>query len=388
MYKHKVLKKLLTFDTNGKSMNSVYNLFFLILLGSLNCLQLSASSPQDTSKVRIAIAGLSHDHVGGFVFSKQHTDAVIVGIYEPSDTLFQYYAKRYNLPASLHYHSLDKMLNDTKPQAVADFGSIASHLATVKACAARKIHVMVEKSLALNYKIAQEMQQLAQTAGISVITNYETSWYPSIYKLMELTRNPDFGKIRRIIVNDGHEGPAKLGLTKAFMEWLTDPKQSGGPILDFGCYGANLSSWLLNGKVPNSVFAVAQRFEPQTYRAEDDVTIVLDYGDLTAVLQPSWKWTTGRKDMEVYGEGGYAIAVNRQTLCYRVGTNAPEQTITVPDNYLPFTDGIACLAAIARGTYQPKPFDVSAINNNVLVNQILDAARKSAVKKQVVFLKK
>lgn len=162
------------------------------------------------------------------------------------------------------------------------------------------------------------------------------------------------------------------------MEWLTDPKQSGGPILDFGCYGANLSIWLLQGKVPNAVFAVAQRFEPQTYHAEDDVTIVLDYGDLTAVLQPSWKWTTGRKDMEVYGEGGYAIAVNGQTLRYRMGKNSQEQTITVPDTYLPFTDGITCLVAIAKGTYKPQPFDVSTIQNNIIVNQILDAARKSA----------
>lgn len=100
------------------------------------------------------------------------------------------------------------MLDKTKPQAVADFGSIVQHLATVKACAARKIHVMVEKPLALNYKIAREMQDLAQAAGITVITNYETSWYPSIYKLMELMKDPAFGKIRRIIVNDGHEGPA------------------------------------------------------------------------------------------------------------------------------------------------------------------------------------
>lgn len=349
---------------------------------------LNAKPLEDTSKVRIAIAGLSHDHVGGFVFGRKQADTEIVGIYEPSDSLFEHYAKRYNLPASLHYRDLNKMLDDTKPQAVADFGSIAAHEATVKACAARKIHVMVEKPLALNHKMAQEMQRLAQAAGIHVITNYETSWYPSLYKLMELTQDASFGKIRRIIVNDGHEGPAKLGLTQAFMEWLTDPAQSGGPILDFGCYGANLSTWLLNGKVPNAVFAVAQRLEPQTYRAEDDVTIVLDYGDLTAVLQPSWKWTMGRKDMEVYGEESYAIAVNRNTLRYRIGRNNPEQTITVPDSYLPFTDGIACLVAIAKKTYTPQPFEVSAINNNVMVNQILDAARKSAAKGKKIMLKK
>ncbi len=361
---------------------------YILLVTMLSYFNLHAASFADTSKVRIAIAGLSHDHVGGFVFGRQHADAEIVGIYETSDSLFQYYAKKYNLPASLQYRDLNQMLDATQPQAVADFGSIAQHLQTVEACATRKIHVMVEKPLALDHKTAQKMQELAQQAGVQVITNYETSWYPSIYKLRELTQDPQFGKIRRIIVNDGHEGPAKLGLTKAFMEWLTDPRQSGGPILDFGCYGANLSTWLLNGKVPNSVFAVAQRLEPQTYRAEDDVTIVLDYGDATAILQPSWKWTLGRKDMEVYGENGYAIAVNGQTLRYRLGRNNPEQTITVPNDYLPFTDGIACLSAIVKGTYQPKPHDVSAMENNVLVNQILDAARKSAEKKRAVVLRK
>ncbi|MFN7116282.1 MAG: gfo/Idh/MocA family oxidoreductase, partial [Saprospiraceae bacterium] len=82
------------------------------------------------------------------------------------------------------------------------------------------------------------------------------------------------------------------------------------------------------------------------------------------------------------------IAVNGQTLRYRFPKDGAEQTITVPNDYLPFTDGIACLAAIVKGTYQPKPFEVSALENNVLVNQILDAARQSAKKGRAVLLKK
>ena len=39
----------------------------------------------------------------------------------------------------------------------------------------------------------------------------------------------------------------------------TDPKQNGGgALIDFGCYGANLATWLMRRALPNSVTAVTQ----------------------------------------------------------------------------------------------------------------------------------
>ncbi len=71
------------------------------------------------------------------------------------------------------------MLDKIKPEAVVAFGSIFDHLAVIEACAPRGIHVMVEKPLAVNMQHANRMAELAEKHHIFLLTDYETSWYPT-----------------------------------------------------------------------------------------------------------------------------------------------------------------------------------------------------------------
>jgi len=44
--------------------------------------------------------------------------------------------------------------------------------------------------------------------------------------------------------------------TGVFLAWLSDPKLNGaGALFDFGCYGADLATWLMDGRRPVSVTA-------------------------------------------------------------------------------------------------------------------------------------
>ncbi len=65
------------------------------------------------------------------------------------------------------------------------------------------------------------------------------------------------GAIRKVVIHDGHQGPKEIGVGKEFLDWLTDPVQNGGgALIDFGCYGANLMTYLMKGEQPLSVTAV------------------------------------------------------------------------------------------------------------------------------------
>jgi predicted dehydrogenase len=68
---------------------------------------------------------------------------------------------------------------------------------------------------------------------------------------------------------------------------LTDPVLNGGGALnDFGCYGADLITWLLDGQKPTSVFAVTQQFKPEIYpKVEDEATIVLVYPQTQGIIE-------------------------------------------------------------------------------------------------------
>src|SRR6476659_7119903 len=78
---------------------------------------------QNTKTLPIVIAGLTHDHVGGLLNRAHDSDIQIVGIAEKNRELAERYLKKYNLPLSLIYSSLEEMLDKCKPEAVCAFNS-------------------------------------------------------------------------------------------------------------------------------------------------------------------------------------------------------------------------------------------------------------------------
>src|SRR2546430_10009500 len=74
--------------------------------------------------------------------------------------------------------------------------------------------------------------------------------------------------------------------------------------------------------------AVTQQIKPDVYpRVDDEATIILRYPNAQAIVQASWNWPFSRKDMEVYGQKGYAITVGRDTVRVRL----PEKRETSAD---------------------------------------------------------
>jgi predicted dehydrogenase len=354
-------------------------LFFLLLLGHL-------ATAQAPAPLRVGIAGLTHTHVHGILGRAKRGDIVLVGIAEPDRALAQRYLKQYGLPMSLVYSSLAEMLAKTKPEAVTAFGSIYQHLEVVQACAPKGIHVMVEKPLAVSMDHARQMQALAQKHHIHLLTNYETTWYGSNRAAYQLVQDKALGDVRRMVAHDGHQGPKEIGVNKEFLDWLTDPVQNGGGALpDFGCYGADLMTWLMHGERPLSVLASALHIKPDVYpKVEDDVTILLTYPKAQGVIQASWNWPYARKDLEVYGQTGSVIALDRDHLRVRRTEQAPAKDETVAAPPAPYDEPFTYLAAVVRGT---APEDVlSSLPTNMLVVEILDAARQSIKEGKAILL--
>jgi len=270
------------------------------------------------------------------------------------------------------------MLDKTKVQAVATFTSTFDHAKVVETCAPRGIHVMMEKPLAVNMQQARAIAAAAKQGGIQVVVNYETTWYPANHEAYALVHEKHaLGELRKIVVHDGHQGPKEIGCSSAFLEWLTDPVLNGGGALtDFGCYGADLITWLMKGQRPTSVFAVTQQIKPQVYpKVDDEATIVLTYPHAQAIIQASWNWPFNRKDMEVYGQSGYVLVPRSDLVRVRRGTaqevESPVAPLAAPNN-----DPLSYLAAVVRGDIRPS--GLSSLEVNLVATEILDAARESA----------
>ena len=330
--------------------------------------------------VRVAIVGLEHGHVTGFLhaFPQQH-DAELVGIVDPHADLREKYERDYHLDAKLFYPTIDALLKEQHPQALLVYTSIGEHRRIIEEAAAHHLDVMVEKPLTLSLDDALAIQRVAKAAHIQVLVNYETTWYASNQAVHDMVEGGKLGTLRKVVVHDGHQGPKEIGVQPEFLSWLTDPAQNGaGALYDFGCYGADLVTWLMRGETPVSVTAVAQTDKPEIYpRVDDDATVILRYKGMQAVLMPSWDWTFGRKDMEVYGTKGYAIAVNPTLVRERFSESSPAEPMTEPPLAAPEDTSLHYLAAVVRGQLDPD-HDLTSLDTNLVVMQILDAARESA----------
>lgn len=361
---------------------------FLVAIPRAGAQSSASGRDASTAPLRVAMAGLAHGHADGFLArAKDRHDIQIVGIAEPDRKIFDRYAAKFALDTNLYHVDLDEMLSATHPQAVLVYTSTFDHRRAVEICAKHTVPVMMEKPLAVSNEDARAIERAARAAKIPVLVNYETTWYRSNHAAYDLVHQNAIGEIRKVVVHDGHQGPVKINVQPEFLAWLNDPKLGGdGALFDFGCYGADLMTWLMDGRRPDSVTAVTQHFQPSVYpRVDDEATVILTYPKAQAILQASWNWPFDRKDMEVYGETGYAITVKRDDVRLRLPKKEAEELVPSKPVRAPLDDSISYLRAVVLDGLKPE--GPSSLETNLIVTEILDAARQSAASGKTIHLK-
>src|SRR5579872_2710151 len=369
----------LLFGRSSRSRMSFTSTIAFILPVSLSLLSFAQSSPPASPpRLRVGIVGLVHGHVRGFFeYSSKSPEIEIVGIAEPDPQLLSQAGAKYGIDHSKLFSSLEEMIAKAHPQAVLAYTNTYDHRKVVETCARHGVHIMMEKPLAISFEDALAMQKVGQEGHIHVLVNYETSWYRSNYAAYDLVHEGALGDVRKVVVHDGHAGPKERGVQPEFLAWLIDPKLNGaGALFDFGCYGADLMTWLMNGQRPLSVTAATQQIKPGIYsKVDDEATIILTYPKAQAILQASWNWPYDRSDLEVYGATGYVKTAGGDNVRMRLPggdeQQVPANPIPAPDN-----DSLTYLRAVVLNG--KKPEGPSSLSVNIIVAEILDAARRSA----------
>ena len=327
--------------------------------------------------LKVGIAGLKHDHINGILQDYKNGTVQILGIAESDQELVAKYKEKFHLPNTIFFTDLEKMLKNIKPDFVLAYNPVSEHIDVVEKCAPLGISVMVEKPLSTTLKQAERMLLLSKKYNIKVLTNFETSWYSSYQQVYNtIHSNSELTPLKKIVTHDGHSGPKEIGCSTDFLNWLTDPvKNGGGALMDFGCYGANLMTWLMHGQTPIAVTAIVRHLKPEMYpKVDDDATILVEYPGTTGIIEASWNWPFGIKDLEIFGKAGYLHAINGNTLEQRLNEkDALKSTIIAPYKY---ANNVSYLTDILNGKIVAED-DLSSIKNNIIVMKILDAARTS-----------
>lgn len=362
-------------------------IFLLIILCAMVHTKTQA---QEKSRVTLAMAGLSHGHAHWIFQDKFKGDFSLIAIYEPDESLARKFQDQYKLKSQMFYTDLEEMLDRVQPDGVLAFGPIYNHLEVVAAAAPLGVHVMVEKPLAVSWEHAQKMEQLAITHNIHLLTNYETSWYPSTIKVKKLLQDEHkFGALKKVVFHHGHRGPKEIGVGKEFLEWLTDPKlNGGGALVDFGCYGANIMTYYLNGQKPLTVTAVTQQHKPEIYtQVEDEATIILTYPQAQAIIQASWNWPIERKDLEAYAVKGQLAATDPHTVLVHIQDMKGKEKLTLDKGEDVYSNPFQYFTDVILGKKEIEPYSLYSLENNMTVVAILEAAKLSAKTGKTVQLK-
>lgn len=325
---------------------------------------------------KVGIAGLNHDHIHLILNEYRNGNVNIVGIAEPDKKLWAKYGKMYGVPDSLFFEDLKTMCLARKPVIVLGYNAVGKHIDIVETCAPMGISVMVEKPLAATLEQAKRMEFLALRYYINLLTNYETTWYPSVQSAYNTIKADSVGMIRKMVFHDGHQGPREIGCSEDFLTWLTDPVLNGaGALNDFGCYGADMMTWMMQGQKPIAVTAVARHYKPSVYpKVEDDVTIIVEYPNATGMIEASWNWPFGIKDMEVFGAKGYIHTFDKDSVEVRINNDV--KSFKAPALPSPADAPVPYFTAALK---TPLKFrnDRSSLKNNMIVMLILDAAKRS-----------
>jgi predicted dehydrogenase len=333
---------------------------------------------------KIAIVGLVHSHVWGHLATiLKSKDVKLVGVAEPNPAL-RAEAERAGVDKGLLTdENYTQMLERTKPDIVWAFVENNRHLEIVKVCAPRKINVIFEKPLASTGAEAREVKKLAEQYGIRIQTNYQMAWWPANY-VAKKAAETELGQIYRLRGVVGHGGPGSNGpRSQYFFAWLTDPVKNGaGALMDFGCYNALWSLWYM-GK-PETVYAHANHLRPETFpRVEDNADLILGYKNGVGIFEASWDLPRPYQDLEVYGLKG-SVYMEQKSVTLQKGREKPhtlDLTPLAPEESEP----VAFMTSRIR---QNKPIEgVTAIDINVGVIEIIDAAKESIASGKAVKLK-
>lgn len=328
-------------------------------------------------KVRVGVASLEHVHAPSLIRAFQgHPNAQVVAI--AHDDLQQAQRLAEQLQVVHVYLSTETMLDKEELDAVLCCAANAKHADVVELATTKGLPVLVEKPMSATVADARRMLMASQKAGVVLMVNYPSTWNPALHKAKQLLDDGAIGQPVYFRWRAGHRGPlAHLPPEAQSRSWWHQRLLGGGALLDFCCYGANISLWWF-GEMPFSVFGFADRLVKPFGDAEDNAVLVVHYPKTFAVLEASWSQGGQIQSgpMVVGTDGGLTITQREGQSGVSLTKDGKEEFIVadpLPEN---MSSGIAhFLDALVNGT--PLHLTVSP-EFNVSVQAILEAGIKAA----------
>jgi len=281
---------------------------------------------------RIAVLGLSHDHVWSNVESlSTRPDAEIVAVSDPHESLRVRFVEQFG---GTTFAESDNLLSEMDVDAVYVFSSNAEGADLAVAAARRGLHVLIEKPMSATLAQADTMLAAARENEVHLVVNWPFAWWPQMQHAIRLAQAGTIGRVWNVKYRAAHAGPGELGCSDAFCDWLFDPQRNGGggALMDYCCYGACLARVLLG--LPTHVTSLMGNFCKDSIAVEDNALVAMRYPRGMATAEASWSQigTLTSYTTAIYGTEGTLVVEPRDggRLLLATATDPPGSSLGVP----------------------------------------------------------
>ena len=186
--------------------------------------------------MKIGIVGVHYGHISEMIrTTRTASNAEIVGIVEPDDTLY----RQYNEESALtRYESLESMLSESRPEVVMEGLGHHEKLDVIKTCANAGVHVLLDKPLCRTIEEWHQIDQAITSGGIKLTMNFTSRSYPPFIALREAILAGELGEIVSLISTHPHK------LYDSAPDFYFDPKRYVGTFNDVASHGIDQIRWL------------------------------------------------------------------------------------------------------------------------------------------------
>ena len=206
----------------------------------------------------------------------------------------QSFAKHFDIPRA--FGSYEELLAEPDIDCIYIGTPHTLHIDNAKAALNAGKAVLCEKPLTVSAKECQELITAAETANTYLMEAMWTYFLPAMQKAKRWCENGKIGDIIHVKTDFGYPLPYHP------QQREYDAKYGGGCLLEMGVYPIAISSYFVDGDV-KVVEAVGSK---APNGVEDDVTAILEIGDVTATIGTSFRARL-RNAAHIIGTDGYIV---------------------------------------------------------------------------------
>lgn len=288
---------------------------------------------------RIGIIGFAHMHINSLAkefYAHPQVELAAVADTIPSrpELRMAPYTRDWNMQLiqeqcgnPTQYADYQEMLEKESFDLIISCAENARHAEVTEACAAKGIHVLVEKPMASSLAHALHMTRACAAAGTKLIVNWPTTWSPAIRTAKRVIDSGEIGRVLEVKFRGGHLGPLGSGVShpgvtqgaegmsgsELSATWWHQSDTGGGTMLDYCCYGSMLARWYVGGQAL-AALGMKANLNSHWGEAEDNAVMLVRFPGAMGLCEGSW--TTHDHGVSpgpiVYGTDG-TLVIERKT---------------------------------------------------------------------------